>query len=87
MASFVRHEYVLLGLIRGRPRQRVELWDNGISRAGADALEAALRTNRALLHLGLLEHNDIASAYGTVAYQIDAHVARNVRAHWEGGWL
>ena len=27
MASFVQREYVLLGLLLGRPRQRFELWD------------------------------------------------------------
>ena len=61
------------------------LWDNGISRVGAQALLEALDANRVLTRLSLVEHNDVASLFGDVAKRLDAVVARNAEAHALGG--
>ena len=61
------------------------LWDNGISRVGAQALLEALDANRVLTRLSLVEHNDVASLFGDVAKRLDAAVARNAEAHALGG--
>jgi MoxR-like ATPase len=57
------------------------LWDNGVSRVGAQALLEALDANRVLTRLSLVEHNDVASMFVDVAKRLDAAVARNAEAH------
>jgi MoxR-like ATPase len=61
------------------------LWDNGVSRVGAQALLEALDANRVLTRLSLVEHNDVASLFVDVAKRLDAAVARNAEAHALGG--
>ena len=60
---------------------------NGVSQAGGDALERALRRNRALEHLdGTGQYNDLA-AFDSLVVRIDAAVARNAQARMLGGTL
>mmetsp|Transcript_28248 Transcript_28248/g.72329 ORF Transcript_28248/g.72329 Transcript_28248/m.72329 type:complete len:208 (-) Transcript_28248:154-777(-) len=63
----------------------LELWDNGVSHGGAQAISDALRVNRAITRLGLVEHNDIATSFPRIARHIEEAIARNAEAHARGG--